>query len=214
MTLEQAKNLRRTLIEIARRRQRPGSGSSHTFLTRRTAEMKWLDLTPVLTGVTWAVVGAVATRHYMPERVTKDIDVLVATADSKVTRQKLKAAGFTYKGELSIGGSQWISPDGQELDVLEGAESWWSQALQEAQSNRDLQGLPILPLPYLALMKFKASRLQDVADLSRMLGQASQTELDRVRALFKQYLAPDEIEDLESLIALGQLELQPPEDQI
>lgn len=173
--------------------------------------MKWLDLTSILTQVSWAVVGAVATRHYMPERVTKDIDVAVAAQDVAVARQQLQAAGFTYKGELSIGGSQWVSPGGEELDIIEGLESWWPQALQEAQNNRDLQGLPILPLPYLALMKFKASRLQDIADLSRMLGQANPSELAGVRVIFNQHSAADDLDDLESLITLGQLEMQPPQ---
>jgi hypothetical protein len=210
MSVEQAKNLRRTLIAIARRRQQPGTGSSYAFLRQRTANVKWLDLTPVLAGIPWAVVGAVATRHYMPERVTRDIDVAVTAADAKLARLQLAEAGFSYRGELSIGRAQWISPDGQEVDIIEGTESWWPQALQEAQANYDLQGLPILPLPYLVLMKFQAGRLQDLADLSRMLGQASQSQLEKVRALFNHYAGPDDLDDLESLIALGQLEMQPP----
>lgn len=40
-----------------------------------------------------------------------------------------------------------------------------------------------------------------------MLGQADAGTLTSVRALFTQHL-PDELEDLESLIQLGRLELQ------
>lgn len=61
-------------------------------------------------------------------------------------------------------------------------------------------------MPYLALMKFQASRLQDIADLSRMLGQAGEPQLEQVRAIFSQYAGPDDIEDLESIIGLGRLE--------
>lgn len=142
----------------------------------------------------------------MPERMTRYLGVAIAAPNAQLVRQQLQAAGFSYQGELSIGGSHWLTPNGQELDVLEGTESWWPAALQEAQSNRDLQGLPVLPLPYLALLKFRASRLQDVADLSRMLGQANEAQLAQVRATFTQYLTAEDLEDLENIIMLGQLE--------
>ena len=38
----------------------------------------WPDLRQVLTGIPWVVVGGVATRAYMPERATKDLDILVS----------------------------------------------------------------------------------------------------------------------------------------
>jgi hypothetical protein len=63
----------------------------------------------------------------------------------------------------------------------------------------------VLVLPYLVLMKLESSRLQDTADLSRMLGLASEEELARVRAVVARY-APGEADDLESLIYLGRLE--------
>ena len=80
--------------------------------------------------------------------------------------------------------------------------------LKEAQSNRDTQGLPVLPMPYLVLMKFQAGRVQDLADVTRMLGQASDDALASVRSLFAQWL-PDGRDDLESLIELGRLEMAP-----
>ena len=84
---------------------------------------------------------------------------------------------------------------------------WLDQALMEAQQNLDKQGLPVLPLPYLVLIKFQAGRLQDLADISRMLGQANEKKLSSVRKLFVQLL-PGELEDLKSLITLGQLEMK------
>ncbi|MCS6859067.1 MAG: hypothetical protein NZT92_01955 [Abditibacteriales bacterium] len=128
-------------------------------------------------------------------------------ADSAEARRKLKEAGFVYQGELSIGGSSWTAPDGTSVDVVEGTEEWWDSAIAEAQSNRDAQGLPILPLRYLVLMKFHAGHVQDLADVTRMLGQADDETLAAVRCLFARY-PPDEQGDLESLIALGKLEMQ------
>src|SRR5712691_12658846 len=125
--------LRRTLLAIAQRRQRPGTGSAHQFLTTRTQHMHFPDLTPLLHPLPWAVVGAAATRLYMPERMTQDLDILVRAADAATVRQQLRAAGCRYIGDLAIGGSSWTTPDGWSVDVLEGTESWCSQAIAEAQ---------------------------------------------------------------------------------
>lgn len=50
-----------------------------------------------------------------------------------------------------------------------------------------------------------AQRPQDWADVSRMLGWASDSDLDEVRAVVKKY-TPEDIEDLESLIFIGKKE--------
>lgn len=201
--------IRRTLIEIARRRQRPGSGSGLELLTRRTVQVQWPDLTPVLQLIPWAVIGAAATRLYMPERTTRDLDIVVRAEDGPEVRRKLGAAGFRYQGELRVRGSSWLSPDGCLIDVLECREPWCAQAIADAEQNRDAQGLPVLPFHFLVLMKFQAGRVQDLADVTRMLGQADEEKLAVVRALFA-LRAPEDLEDLESLITLGQLEMQPP----
>lgn len=197
---------RRTIIEIARRHQRAGSGSLSTFLAQRTTQMAWTDLSPILTPIRWAVVGAAATRLYMPERATQDFDIAIRAEDAPAAQEKLGHGGFVHLGDLSIGGSSWRAPDGQLIDVIEGHDVWWQEALTEAQNNRDAQGLPILPLQFLALMKFQAGRVQDIADVTRMLGQADAMTLDSVRELFRQY-SPADLSDLESLITLGKLEL-------
>ncbi len=196
---------RRVLIAMAQRRQQRGTGSGATFVRERTAWQQWPNLDAVLAPLAWAVVGAVATRQYMPERATRDLDVVVAKADAAVARAKLQAAGYAFRGELRIGGSTWRSPDGQDIDVIEGAEAWWPTALADAQANRDGQGLPVLPLPYLVLIKLQAGRTQDLADISRMLGLANADALEAVRRLVA-CESPDDCDDLESLIRLGELE--------
>ncbi len=55
-------------------------------------------------------------------------------------------------------------------------------------------------------MKFQAGRVNDIADITRMLGQAGEPGLNAVRALFRQYES-EGLEDLESLVVLGRLEL-------
>jgi len=205
--LELPKTIRRTLIDMALRRQRSGTGSARKFLTTRTTRLIWPDFTTILKPLPWAVVGAVATRLYMPERTTQDLDIIIRFEDRQKVSRKLKLAGFVYQGELNIGGTSWMTPNNKMVDVLEGKEAWLSSALAEAQTNRDAQGLPILPLPYLVLMKFQAGRIQDLSDITRMLGQVDEAQLNITRALFAEY-HPQDIEDLESLIVLGQLEMK------
>lgn len=199
--------VRNTLIQMAARRARPGAGSSRAFLTSRTYKMETPDLRPVLDPLPWAVVGALAARHYMPERTTQDLDIAVWHEDAPAARDRLIAAGFAHAGELAIAGSSWLSPEGFPVDVIELQTPWARQALAEAQTNRDPHGLPILPLPYLVLMKFEAGRSIDIGDLSRMLGQASEEQVAQTRDLFARF-CPEGAEDLDSLLHLGRLELQ------
>lgn len=186
---------RRLQIEMVRRRQRPGAGSVPEFLARRTARVTWPDLTEALGDIPWCAVGAVATRHYMPERATADLDAAVAAADAAAAQERLRAAGYTYLGALSIGGSSWRSPSGAVVDLLELGEPWAADALAQARRNRDPQGLPIIPLPYLVIMKLDASRHQDVADLARMLGQATDAQLAQVRDAVSRW-RPADMDDL------------------
>jgi hypothetical protein len=194
---------RKLLLEMAIRRARPGAGSADVFLRERTAIVTWPDLSEILTGLPWAVVGAVATRTYMPERATQDLDILVMANDAREVRSRLERFGYTKVQELVIGGVTWRSPSGGLVDVIESGEAWVRMALQDL--RRDPQGLPVLSRPYLVLMKVQAGRAQDLADAARMLGFASEEERKVTRELFTRYL-PDALEDLESLITLGRLE--------
>ena len=201
---ERARQTRKTLIDIAKRRQRPGSGSV-PWRGEGTPVLHWPDLRDTLDGVPWAVAGAVATRRYMPERSTRDLDVVVLTQDLSEVKRRFERAGFSFKAPLAIGGSSWETPDGIPIDVIEGREEWWPDALSEAAANRDSGGAPVLSLRYLVLMKVKSGRIQDSADVGRMIAGASAEQLDATRALVRRH-APDFLDDLGSMLALGKLE--------
>ncbi|MFQ5342957.1 MAG: nucleotidyltransferase domain-containing protein [Anaerolineae bacterium] len=196
---------RRILIDICRRRIRPGTGSALEFLQRRTAMIPWPDLRPILENIPWVIVGGVATRAYMPERATKDLDILVRREDGDEVQERLEEAGYTFVTDLAVPGFLVRSPEDVELDVILGDYPWLDEAL--ANPRQDVAGYPVLDLPYLVLMKMESSRGRDVGDLTTMLGLASDEELDRVRAAVTRY-APTEMDDLESLIYLGRFETQ------
>ncbi len=171
----------------------------------------WPDLRPILHDLPWVVVGAVATRAYMPERATKDIDILVQYRNEEKALERLQTAGYQLVSRLTIvPGFSLHSPDGVEVDVILGDYPWLDEAL--ARPRQDPAGYPVLDLPYLILMKIESSRTQDLGDLSRMLGLASEEELARVRAIVNRY-APDAAEDVEALIYLGRLEMKPPAEE-
>lgn len=163
----------------------------------------WPDLRPILKGIDWVIVGGVATRAYMPERMTKDLDILAHQSNEDTILARLKQAGYQIIERLAIPGYALRSPEGVEVDVLFGNEAWLKEALTHPE--RDPAGYPVISLPYLILLKMEAQRAQDWADVSRMLGLASDSELDAVRAIVAQY-KPEDSEDLESLIFIGKQE--------
>jgi len=170
--------------------------------------MRWPDVGAALGDILWAVAGAVATRLYMPERATQHLDIVIRTRDAAAAYGRLESAGYGRRGELAIAGTSWESPDGVAVDVMALDDSW-TEALTRAAANCDRHGIPILPLPYLVLMKVVAARNHDLGDVARMLGLAPDDALDAVRAMIRER-APDLLEDVESLISLGQLEWREP----
>lgn len=204
LNLKLPEQRRKLYLEIALRRCRPGSGSSQEFLKRRTWNKPVTNIKLLIKNTPFVVVGGIATRLYMPERMTDDIDILILSQEAANIYRQLEQAGSRRVGELSIGGSSWQLPDGTYLDVIESSEPWVKEAISNPNNAPD--GLPIIRLPYLVLMKLKASRGIDMGDLTRMLGGADETALRLVRRAVQSFL-PDAVEDLESLIVLGKLEM-------
>lgn len=169
----------------------------------------WPDLRPILQGIDWVIVGGVATRAYMPERMTGDLDILVHRDDGDAVIAKLKEAGYRESSRLAIPGYLMVSPEGVEVDVLFGDYPWLGKAL--AHPSKDPAGYPVIALPYLILLKMNAQRTRDMGDLGTLLGWASDVDLDAVRAVLKQY-SPEDLEDLESLIFIGKKEQELPPD--
>jgi hypothetical protein len=58
-------------------------------MRKRTALNPWPDLREILEGIPWTIVGGVATRAYMPERMTKAMDILVRQADERKVIKRL-----------------------------------------------------------------------------------------------------------------------------
>lgn len=197
------KDQRQAIIRITKKYNQRGTGSSISLLDSRTWTFFVSDLRQFIKRSSFIIVDGVATRLYMPERMTLDVAVLIRSSESTLAYQDLSLSGCMKVDDLSIPGTQWKLPDGSELDVLESNADWVKFALEDPNYAPD--GQPVIKLEYLVLMKLLAGRSQDIGDISRMLGGASDQDLTQVRTTIQAYL-PTALEDLESLIALGQLE--------
>lgn len=189
------------LITLALRRARTGTGSSRRQLDTRSAMLPLPDLS--FLPVPWVIVGGVALRAYAPERMTLDLDILIAEADVPRARRAFEAAGYQLAGELSIGGLTFIRADAPGVDVLFGSAPWTADAL--AHPVYDRAGYPVIPLPYLVLMKLEAGRSIDMGDLSRLIGLAPAAERTLLRQTVERY-RPDLLEDYDALVQLADLE--------
>jgi len=204
--------MRRAMLALSARRQRAGSGSDlRGLLGMRAARMEWWQQAEnALSPIPHAVVGAVAAAAYMPARATADIDLAVAEAVATRLEDHLQARGWQRRGQLSMVGLQgtsWLTGVAHPVDVIYLPGAWGETAIAAAQSNI-IDGLPILPLPYLTLMKLLASRLVDTGDLARMLGHQDEAALAAVRQVITAHGRPEDVADLEQIIALGQLEYE------
>ena len=206
---------RRAMLAFSARRQRPGSGSMLDELMkgRRPTMEWWSKAAGVIQGkdIKIAVTGAVAANAYMPPRQTADLDLALRIADLDAAGRALKATGWTFLGDLSLyedlRGTAWkLGRD--ELDLIGVPGTWGRAAVAAAQDNKRVRRLPTLTLPYVVVMKLISARPQDSADISRMLGPASEETLNAVRAVVKRW-RPADVEDLEQMIVAGQLEFGP-----
>jgi hypothetical protein len=201
-----------TFLRLALRRAARGTGSSEAFLKRRTAVQPVPDLGAILVSVPWVLVGGLALRAYMPERMTLDVDILVHERDSARAQQALVAAGYRVTGELSIGGFSVQSADDAEppIDVLTRTDRWLDAAL--AAPTLDPAGYPVLGRAYLILLKLQAGRTQDLADVQRLLARTALAERAAILQLVERE-SPELREDYESLCTLADLEFGPPPEQ-
>lgn len=198
-----------TFLRMALRRAARGTGSSSSFFDRRTAVRPIPDLPRILAPIPWVLVGGLALRAYMPERMTLDITMLVHERDADAARAALLHAGYQMIGLLSIGGFsvRAADSDAPPIDVLTRADPWLDTAL--AHPTADPAGYPVLGRPYLILLKLEAGRTQDLADVQRLLARVPQPERNAIRQLVTRY-APDLVEDYDSLCTLANLEFGPP----
>lgn len=168
------------------------------------------DLGSVLGPIRWALVGGVALRAYMPERTTLYVALVTHKRDGAAARKAFLDAGYEIIGDLSIGGftARRPAPEATPVDVLTRDDPWLDGALDNP--GRDAAGFPVLARPYLTLLKLRAGRTRDLADVQRLLAGTPASERGSTRKLVRRH-APELVEDYDALATLADLEFGDPE---
>lgn len=114
-------------------------------------------------GIQHAIIGGIAVGAHGAPRATKDIDFLVREQDA-----------FNGTKFLSFKPGVPIAVDGVQIDYLtpEGDEEY-VELLRGALENAPLsEGMPVIELEPLIIMKLQAGRRRDLDDVQRLLEQA------------------------------------------
>jgi hypothetical protein len=208
---ETARGRRRFYLERGLRKPPIGAGSNLDMLMQLERAKLIVTVESLLGDILAAVVGGVATRAYSPERVTQDLDILVDHARYRDAVLRLQAIGWHRDAELTfpntmlgLYGSTW-SKDGRTVDLMATEQAWADEAL--AEEAYDQTRLRIVAMAYLVLMKIDSARGIDQGDLTRMLGRASASEVERtVRTVERHHRDPHAAEDVRRYATLGAME--------
>ncbi|HVS45441.1 MAG TPA: hypothetical protein VMS32_02130 [Verrucomicrobiae bacterium] len=211
LDVTQAKNRRRFYLERGLRKQPIGAGSDLVFLMalpRTKLPMKPEELFGDLPAM---IVGGVATRAYAPERVTKDIDLMVEHDRFVEAIQRLRVERFEKKNDLffpnaSLGlyGESWTK-ENLEIDILSSPQEWCKLAFRIRVD--DQTGARVIPLPYLVLMKFDSARGIDQGDLTRMLGPLDDEKIEQIIKVVERHSGdPTFANDVRQYAQLGRWE--------
>jgi len=209
---EQRLTARRSMLDMTVRRQKPGSGSNlrALMIAPRRHERWWSEVALRLqeAGVRFAVAGAVGANAYMPPRHTEGLDIVVEADTFRFANRAMLGPGTvcldTPVFYEDMGCIAW-EIGGHKISTIKLPSAWGRDALDAAQNNLLVGGLPTLTLPYAVATKLISARPQDSGDIARMLGGAGDDAVEDVRAVARM-IRPGDADDLEGLIASGRLE--------
>ncbi|MHB8141835.1 MAG: hypothetical protein ACYDHD_11405 [Vulcanimicrobiaceae bacterium] len=205
---------RRFYLSRSLRKHPIGAGSNLSALMALPRIPLPMNFAELFQNEPWCLIGGVATRAYMPERTTRDIDILVAhpaTID-KILRDNT----WTYDQELffpnttlALCGTSYHK-DHIVLDVFSSEQTWVAEALRTP--TYDQTGVRVAPLAYLVLMKIDSARGVDQGDLQRMLGRVNDSQLNDIVAIIEKYSHdPQAADDVRQYAQLGRWERQQPQ---
>ncbi|MEL7360178.1 MAG: hypothetical protein AAFN40_27060 [Cyanobacteria bacterium J06560_6] len=157
----------------------------------------------LLKDLRYVVVGGIASAQYQPARFTKSVELMVLSEESTTVEQALRSAGWAQLGVISFGGSSWQSQNGELIDLLHAPDQSWVTAALNAPVMTP-EGLPIIDLPYLLILKLSATRAVDISDIVGMLQHASDAEKQRIRQTIETHRS-DLLEDFDQFNAIAQL---------
>lgn len=207
-------NRRAFFLRRALRLRTRGSGSDLDRLMAGPRSNAGLVASKFFGDIPVMLIGAHAANVYMPARNTTDVDFLVPNDRFRDAESALAAAEWRRSrslafpnANLGLFGSAWNHPKtNEELDVLSSPQHW-VQAAFDAPISRAQDGVRVLPLPYLVLMKLDSARTTDQGDLGRMLGRLGDDDVEKIAAVVtKHYADPQAADDIRQYAEIGRWE--------
>jgi hypothetical protein len=127
-----------------------------------------------------AILGGLAMQLYGSDRLTKNVDLV---SDRLIDPDK----PLMKDHPLSFGGTVFKTPHGIDVDWIVRADEY--QGLYEAAlgSAEEVEGLPVISIEHLAVIKFGAGRPKDYEDLMFLLVHAD-LEFKKARKLVHKFL--------------------------
>jgi hypothetical protein len=158
----------------------------------------------------YAIIGGIATTFYMPARNTQDLDLLILADDAERLEQALIGQGWIqlenihiHSDDVEIMGGAWRSAEGELLDLLYTPNLAWAYRAGHAMTAPD--GLRVIALPYLILLKLLARRNRDILDIEELLQYCDEQKIAEIRAVIAKAM-PALAEDLDQHIAIAQMD--------
>jgi hypothetical protein len=161
----------------------------------------------------YAIIGGIATTFYMPARNTQDLDLLILADDAERLEQALIGQGWIqlenihiHSDDVEIMGGAWRSAEGELLDLLYTPNLAWARtALHPKNTMTAPDGLRVIALPYLILLKLLARRNRDILDIEELLQYCDEQKIAEIRAVIAKAM-PALAEDLDQHIAIAQMD--------
>jgi hypothetical protein len=149
--------------------------------------------------VSYALVGGLAVRHWVPTRSTDDLDFAVLSSDYKNIKQLFpngKMGALVYS----------VDVDNVNVDFLLSDDWDWTEEAIATAEDKNTSGisLRVVKPEYLILYKLESSRDRDLDDILRLLRLEGIPE--KTRDLMLKFL-PESIEDFDQLVEEAKLGL-------
>jgi hypothetical protein len=179
---------------------------------RRALDEALAKLNPL--GEEYALIGGVALAYHGIERYTKDIDLAVTRRQCAAAETAL--ADSTLR-PLQIGGISIETTSGVRVDLIDRRFEYtalFEEAIREARrggmiARGETREVAVVPLTYLVAMKMIADRLQDEADLEKLLN-IEELDYSAARRIVLQHLGPYAAQRLDKLARAAHRKDAPP----
>ena len=109
---------RKLIISMVNRRVKPGCGSSIELLKSRTWTQTLPDLKKIIKKTPYVITGGIATKLYMAEVYSSNLDIFVLSEDAELITQELQDYNAYFLQDWDYGGTLWVFPDDTLFSVI------------------------------------------------------------------------------------------------